>query len=746
LQTKTNPDLIYNKITLAFPEREEKLFQVKYFADSIKMVRVSMVLVTILYSSFGYLDLLIFPEYVPLFHFIRFAIVVPLSALVILLSYTKVFAKIWQLLLFASLIIGGSGICVMIMFVPDKYEYYAGMMLIFSAGYFFIKLRFFLASLAGWIILIFYNIGMIFFTDAQNVILILTNFFFISSNLIGMFGAYNIEFYIRRSFILNYELDNERQLVVTMNKNLEKTIEERTNELILAKETAETNNANVTAIIEGTQSNIWAFNREYEILYINHVFQKEFKNTFGVWLEPGVSLIEALPEALRPLWKPRYDKVLRNEQFTVEDAIETAGGMIYIQVTFNPIVKKGEVIGGSCFGSDITERKLAELELKRAKEHAEESDRLKTAFLANMSHEIRTPMNGILGFSELLKNPELTGDEQQEYISIIEKSGARMLNIINDIVDISRIEAGLMQLDVVESDINDQLGYIYSFFKPEVEAKGIKFSLHDSLPGNESVVFTDREKSYAILTNLVKNAIKFTEHGSIEFGCIRKGDFLEFYVNDTGIGIPKDRQEAVFERFIQADIADKMARQGAGLGLAISKAYVEMMGGKIWVESTEGIGSSFYFTLPYTAGPEGKENRADLQYDKHDNDLGNENQVLKILVVEDDETSEMLLSMALKMVGKEIIKAKTGFEAIETFRNNPGIDLIFMDMLMPGMNGFEAARQIRQLNKEVVIIAQTALGLSGDKEKAIRAGCNDYVTKPVKKAELLSIIKKYFNK
>jgi signal transduction histidine kinase len=738
--------LIYNKLTLAFPEKEEKLFLAKYFTDSLVQVRVSLVLVTILYGVFGYLDSLVFPEFAYVFHLIRYAVVIPLFSLVFLLSFTRIFVKIWQILLFICLIIGGSGISVMIMLVPGNYEYYAGLMLVFSAGYFFVKLRFFIASIGGWIVLIVYNIGAIFYVQLPNITLINTNFFFISSNIIGMFAAYNIEYYARRNFLLNNELDNEKLLVLNMNKNLGKTVDQRTNELLLAKETAEINNANVTAIIEGTQSNIWAFNRNYEILYINHVFQKEFKQTFGVWLQPGVSLIDALPEALRPLWKPRYDRVLQNEQFTVEDAIESPDGIIYIQVTFNPIVKKGEVIGGSCFGSNITERKLAEIELKRAKERAEESDRLKTAFLANMSHEIRTPMNGILGFAELLKNPELTGDEQKEFISIIEKSGARMLNIINDIVDISRIEAGLMQLDIRETDINDQLGYIYSFFKPEVEAKGITFLLRDYLPMHECCVYTDREKSYAILINLVKNAIKYTERGSIEFGCYRKGDFIEFYVQDTGIGIPADRQDAIFERFIQADIADKMARQGAGLGLSISKAYIEMLGGEIWVKSAERIGSSFYFTLPYTAGSVRKENRAEFIYEMPENDFYSDDHLLKILIAEDDETSEQLLTRALNKVSKEIFKATTGFEAVEIFRNNPDIDLIFMDLLMPGLNGFEATSQIRQINKDVVIIAQTALGFSDDEQKAIEAGCNDYVVKPVKKDELFTVIKKYFNK
>jgi len=735
--------MIYNKITLAFPDRKEKLFLERYFYDSLVQVRISFVLVTFLYGIFGYLDTLMFPEYAKLFHLIRYLFVVPILSVVFILSFTKVFRKIWQVLLFTSLIIGGTGISVMIMIVPENYTYYAGMMLIFLAGYFFIKLRFLLASIAGWIILLIYNLGVIFYAHSPDIIIINTNFFFISANVIGMFAAYNIEYYARYNFFLNLELDKKKLLVEESNKNLEETVEERTIELLLAKEAAETNNANVTAIIEGTQSNIWAFNRNYEILYINHVFQTEFQETFGVWLAPGVNLIESLPEALRPIWKPRYDRVLNNEQFTIEDAFDTENGMIYIQVSFNPILKKGEVVGGSCFGSNITDRKLSEIELYRAKEKAEESDRLKSAFLANMSHEIRTPMNGILGFSELLKNPELTGGEQQEYISIIEKSGARMLNIINNIVDISKIEAGLMKLAIGESNINDQMEYIYSFFKPEVEAKGIKFAFRNTLPVKDSIIYSDREKNFAILANLVKNAIKYTEEGAIEFGCCKKGDFLEFYVKDTGIGIPIERQEAIFERFIQADIADKMARQGAGLGLSISKAYVEMLGGKIWVESIEGTGSTFYFTLPYATG---QKNQKELPYYKAGVEPTPDVAGLKILIAEDDETSEILLDIITNTIGNTVLKARTGFESVETYRNNPDVDLILMDIQLPGLNGYEATRQIRQLSKDVVIIAQTAFGLPGDREIAIKAGCNDYVTKPIIRSELLSLIKMHVKK
>jgi PAS domain S-box-containing protein len=396
-----------------------------------------------------------------------------------------------------------------------------------------------------------------------------------------------------------------------------------------------------------------------------------------------------------------------------------------------------------CNIRDITARTVIEKELIKAKEKAEESDHLKSAFLANMSHEIRTPMNGILGFAGLLKEPNLTGTEQQKYIQIIEKSGARMLNIINDIVSISKIESGLMEINMIESNINEQIEYIYAFFKPEIENKGIQFSYKNSLPFEKAIIKTDREKLFAILTNLVKNAIKYSEKGSIELGCDKKGENLEFYVKDSGIGIDSTRLKAIFERFIQADIADKHAYQGAGLGLSISKAYVEMLGGKLWVESEIGIGSTFYFTIPYTT--ELKETVANT----NDNVNGKmEVQVmnLKILIVDDDETSDLLISIMLTEISREILHAKSGLEAIELSRNNPDIDLILMDIKMPVMGGYEATRQIRQFNKDVIVIAQTAYGLTGDREKAIEAGCNEHLSKPIIKNELLSLMQQYFIK
>ena len=385
--------------------------------------------------------------------------------------------------------------------------------------------------------------------------------------------------------------------------------------------------------------------------------------------------------------------------------------------------------------------KETNVELEKAKVKAEESDKLKSAFLANMSHEIRTPMNGIMGFAELLKSGNLSPEENKNYIEIIQKSGTRLLSIINDIVDISKIEAGQMKVSYSTTNVDEQMQYIHTFFEHEAQDKGIQLILRKSSDEEQTIISTDREKLYAILINLVKNAIKYTVKGTIEFGYEKRDNQIEFFVKDTGIGISKDRQKAVFERFIQADFNDKMARQGAGLGLAIAKAYVELLGGKIWVESEIGKGSEFYFSIPDAI--QIKENdlaQKSISIPKAPCEIKN----LKILVTEDDNISRMLILKVLEEFGNEILIAYTGVEAVEICQKNSDLDLILMDIQMPQMNGYEATKEIRKFNKDVIILAQTAYALEGDKAKTIAVGCNGYISKPIKKEELSNLLQHYF--
>ena len=543
--------------------------------------------------------------------------------------------------------------------------------------------------------------------------------------------------------------DRTSDLTETINELGQEVTKRRLVEEALTKSLERFNLANLASF-----DIIWDWDLKANTLWINENFKSQFgykAQEIGPGIETRTTRVHpedrnqaetSLQQALSSgqiNWSDQYRFLLKNGSYAdVEDR-----GYIVRDSQGNPARMVGAM-------RDITDKKNYEKELVKAREKAEESDRLKTAFLANISHEIRTPMNGILGFADLLKSPDLTHAEQNDFIDIIKKSGDRLLNLINDIVDISKIEAGLMELNITESDIHLQTKYIYSFFKHQAESKGLQLLCKNGLSSKEFFIKTDREKLYAILTNLVKNAIKFTDRGSIEFGynIVETDNYLSlhtdnpetdnaetdnylslrFYVKDTGVGIPLNRQKAIFDRFIQSDIADKRAFQGTGLGLTIAKSYVEMLGGKLWVESEEGLGSTFYFTVPYTVMPKVKtnENAGFLFAGKLDL-----NKKLKILITDDDETSQMLLSIALKEIKKEVLKAGTGFEAIEACQKNPDIDLVMMDIKMPGMDGYEATRQIRKFNSKVVIIAQTAYAFSTDREKSIAAGCNDYLPKPV---------------
>ena len=374
---------------------------------------------------------------------------------------------------------------------------------------------------------------------------------------------------------------------------------------------------------------------------------------------------------------------------------------------------------------DITERKLA----------AEESDRLKTAFIANISHEIRTPMNGILGFTELLKDPHLADEDQAEYIDLIHQSGQRMLNLVNDLMDISKIDAKEVKLEISETPVNQILRELNAFFTHEANKKGLRLTCTAGLSDRDSIILSDSVKLNQIVTNLIQNSLKFTTKGGIDFGYSKKDDKLEFYCIDSGIGIPLDKKEKIFERFHQVDNSLSRNHEGAGLGLSITKAFVDMMGGTLLVESSEGAGSKFSFTLPYTPAPakvqqEGKTSQ--LVVDKHSE--------LCMLIAEDDDVSTLLLKKNLKNDNVTIITAGNGWEAVNLVEHHPEINLVLMDIKMPVMNGFEATRLIKELRPDLPVIAQSAFTSQEDRDKAKHAGCDRFITKPIRKSELLTMM------
>ncbi len=396
---------------------------------------------------------------------------------------------------------------------------------------------------------------------------------------------------------------------------------------------------------------------------------------------------------------------------------------------------------------DITEKKKAKEQVEKmvqeliaAKTKAEESDHLKTAFLANMSHEIRTPMNGILGFMELLKQPGLSGDQVDEYINIVKTSGERLLSTINDIVDIARIESGQIFLSESGVDLNNLLTEQYKFFKHEAANKGLKLSISSLLNDEDKLIMADSAKLQSIIINLIKNAIKFTKSGSISFGVIKSDKWLIFNVTDTGKGIPAERKSKIFERFIQADVSISRDYEGSGLGLSISKAYVELMGGNIEVESEVGKGSVFIFKIPYKSTDYIK--KPEVHTSKAE-DPCHLPEGLNIVIAEDDEISYIYLSRMLKKYKVNLIRVYNGQEAVQECLSNPDISLVLMDIKMPIMDGCEATRIILSQKPDLPIVALTAFALSDDKENALNCGCVDYLSKPVNKETLLKAISKY---
>jgi len=385
----------------------------------------------------------------------------------------------------------------------------------------------------------------------------------------------------------------------------------------------------------------------------------------------------------------------------------------------------------------IQKTKMIE-ELKAAKEKAEQSDRLKSAFLANMSHEIRTPMNGIIGFLNLLNKSDIEEKNRKKFLDIVNKSGERLLDTINDIIEISKIESGETELSVSVVNIKETLDYFYQFFKVQTDEKGLELKLSLKAVKKTTTVLTDKTKLESILTNLIKNAVKFTKHGSIEIGNYFDGEYMVFYVKDTGSGIPANRIDAIFHRFVQADLSISRGHEGSGLGLSIARAYAETLGGTLWVKSELGKGSTFFCSIPF------KPADGAATYNKAQHTAPqNKPEKMTILVAEDDNPSFLYLEQLLHGKNIQLIQAVNGIETVKIARENPEISLILMDIQMPEMDGLEATRQIRKFNKTIPIIAETAFGFSDDREKVLAASCNDYLVKPLKDEELVRMVKTY---
>jgi PAS domain S-box-containing protein len=398
------------------------------------------------------------------------------------------------------------------------------------------------------------------------------------------------------------------------------------------------------------------------------------------------------------------------------------------------------------------EKKRAEDELRSAKEKAVESDKLKTAFLANMSHEIRTPMNAIIGFSDLLADPGIPEAEKRNFTHIIQNNGNVLLNLIDDIIDMAKLEAGQLRIDKRIVNINNVLDELYNYFielRNKMEKSHVEIRFPQYRCKNFELMI-DALRFRQIISNLLNNSLKFTESGFIELGysfelpaSAPEGapePAVTFYVKDTGVGIPEDKLLMVFDRFRQVYDSHSRIFGGTGLGLTISRNLTEMLGGKIWVESKPGHGTTFYVGLPsedkkFITDPE--------QYTYEDQTVNYNGNGLHVLIAEDEASSAYFLETIVAKTGARVSVVTNGFDAVEKCKNDKSIDLIFMDIRMPLMDGYEATKQIKTFRPDLPIIAQTAFAMAEEVQRSLLNGCNGHITKPLRSAEIVSVLKKH---
>jgi len=508
-------------------------------------------------------------------------------------------------------------------------------------------------------------------------------------------------------------------------------------DLIKAKENAEESELKFRSIYENVPVGIFRSTPSGKVLSANPAFLEiyGFKNLKELQNTPADDFYCESNDRKKMLDGLEKKGIVKN--FLTQER-KKDGSIIWVESDYRAVKnKKGKIIYIDGNMQDITKRKLIEKELIEAKEKAEESDYLKSTFLANMSHEIRTPMNGIIGFSEMFLKENISKDKRKFYANVVIDSGKQLLKIVDDILDISMIESNTIKLVKDKVIVNNVLMNLFAIFNGQLDSNAIKLQVHKTLNDEQSTIYTDNQRFQQVLTNLINNAIKFTQVGHIKFGYLLKEKNLEFYVEDTGLGIDTNNLDKIFERFTQAEKSTSQVYGGTGLGLSISKHLVELLGGNIWVESKKGKGSKFFFTIPY--------NPVMLKNSKPESNAKEEKTKYTILVAEDEEVNYLFIEEVLSDLDIQIIPAKNGLETVKICKENPFIDLVLMDLKMPIMDGFEATKKIKEIRPKLPIIAQTAYAMTSDKEKAQKAGCDDYFSKPIDANELIATVKKILN-
>jgi len=444
-----------------------------------------------------------------------------------------------------------------------------------------------------------------------------------------------------------------------------------------------------------------------------------------------------------------FDRLYDNDNSSGIDYVakKRNGDEFPVLLYVNKIITNNSYSGLRGIIIDITEKMRYTEELKDQKHKAEQADKLKSAFLANMSHEIRTPMNSIVGFSQILSQPDLDNKSRLEYAEYISNSSDLLLKIINDILDIAKIESGQLKIAYSNFNLNslmNKIGVQASEMKKNKKKEHIEIRVLKYYEDTDLYINSDPYRLEQVLINLVNNAIKFTAAGVVELGYrITENNMLEFFVKDTGIGIPVEKKQMIFERFTQIEEVNNKQYEGTGLGLSISKSIIELLKGKIWVESFPACGSIFYFEIPFSVN---QKIRFDEVYVSSSPIDYGYFKGKKLLIAEDVDYNFLLLREALKSFEMCLIRAYNGSEALKILNEQNDIEIVLMDMRMPVMDGYEATRKIKSQNAGIKIIATTAYAIMGDREKCIEAGCDYYLAKPIRIDLLIETIGHFLGK
>ena len=442
-------------------------------------------------------------------------------------------------------------------------------------------------------------------------------------------------------------------------------------------------------------------------------------------------IVEIKPESLLFKNKNSYETSILRKNGSLVDTI----------VFVSQIDSENPELGIAISILDISDIKKVQRELIAEKEKAEESDRLKTTFLDNMSHELRTPMNAIVGFTELLHSPYLTEKQKSEYAHIIQNNSRKLLRLIDDIIDISKLSSNQLRIHHKNFYLHQILSDIYEAFAENVTKKhggAVELVLTEPIANKHIMLFNDDLRIKQILNNLLSNALKFTSKGIIEFGYSINNEEVTFFVKDTGSGIKKNQLNLIFERFRQCDDTLTRRHGGAGIGLSLVKGIVELMGGRIWVESAWRKGSAFYFALPLLTDIKKEVASPNI---KKANDWSEKT----ILIAEDEELNYRYLQMLLQPTNAKIKWVDNGQKAIDYVNNFPDTNLILMDIRMPIVNGLEATKIIKSTNQRIPIIAQTAFAQSNEKEHYISEGCDEFIPKPIDSDHFMTVLEKFLN-